>query len=353
MSVVDEVSSGPGPGPGPGPAAPPARLRGSLFRAELHRFRARRFIRLLLLLATLGWALAVVIALFHYGTPTAADHAQARQSMQQVIAESEQSRQRCLSNPQAAPPGASPEEVCGPPLQASDLDENSFLPKQPFDLASNASRGAIGFGAAAAVLGFVIGATWIGAEWSSRSLVALLFWVPRRMSVFGAKIAVLTLAGALLGLVAEAGWLAMATLLRAVDGNGQALPAHFWNNLFAVQGRAVLLTVLITLLGFGLTNLIRNTGAALGAGFVYFAIVETAVGALRPAWEPWLLSSNAAALVSSGGLKLFIFDRAGRNGFTEPRIYLLHNLQAGIELTAVVVVIIGIGVWLFNRRDVH
>ena len=57
--------------------------------------------------------------------------------------------------------------------------------------------------------------------------------------------------------------------------------------------------------------------------------------------------------VSPGGLKIYIFDAIGRNGFTEPRVYLLTNLQAGIELTAVVAVIIGIGVWLFNRRDVQ
>jgi hypothetical protein len=349
MSVVEELSSGPVDAGTPRPG------RGSLFRAELHRFRARRLIRLLLLLASLGWVLAVVISLLHYGTPTAADHAQARQTMQQLIAESEQSRQQCLKNPQAqgAPPGIPPEAACPSPIQLSDLDENSFLPKQPFDLASTGSRGAIGFGAAAAVLGFVIGATWIGAEWSSRSLVALLFWVPRRMSVFGAKIAVLTLAGALLGLVAEAAWLAMATLLRAVAGNGRALPAHFWGNLFATQGRAVLLTVLIALLGFGLTNLIRNTGAALGIGFVYFAVVETAVRSLRPAWEPWLLSNDAAALLSPHGITIYMYDGLGPNGFTQPREYHLGNLQAGIELAAVVCVIIGIGVALFNRRDVH
>jgi hypothetical protein len=336
-------------------ARTPRPPRGALFRAHLHRFRARRFIRLLLLLAALGWVLALVISLLHYGTPTAADHAQARQSMQQVIAQSEQSRQECLKNPQAqgAPPGVAPEDVCGPGMQLSDLDENSFLPKQPFDLASAGGRGAIGFGAAAAVLGFLIGATWIGAEWSSRSLVALLFWVPRRISVFGAKIAVLTLASAVLGLVAQAAWLAMATLLRAVAGNGQALPAQFWGHLLATQGRAVVLTVLISLLGFGLTNLIRNTGAALGIGFVYFAVIEFAVRALRPAWEPWLLSSDAAGLVSSNGFKVYIYDRIGRNGFTEPRVYLVTNLQAAIELTAVVAVIIGVGVWLFARRDVH
>ena len=350
MSAVGELSSG------PAAAETPPRRPGSLFRAELHRFRSRRFIRLLLGLAVLGYVVAVVIALLHYGTPTAADHAQARQTMQQLVTENEQSRQQCLSNPQAAqgaPPGVSPEEACGPSMQLSDLDENNFLPKQPFDLAGTGGRGAIGFGAAAAVLAFVIGATWIGAEWSSRSLVALLFWVPRRINVFSAKIAVLILTSTLLGVLAQAAWLAMASLLRAVDGNGHAVPAHFWGHLLATQGRAVLLTVLISLLGFGLTNLIRNTGAALGIGFVYFAIAETAVRALRPAWEPWLLSSNAAALVAPGGLKVFIFDRVGRNGFTEPRVYLIHNLQAGIELTAVVAIIIGIGVLLFARRDVH
>ena len=85
---------------------------------------------------------------------------------------------------------------------------------------------------------------------------------------------------------------------------------------------------------------------------MYFAVVETAVRALRPAWEPWLLSSDAAALVSPHGITIFLFDGLGPNGFTQPREYHLGNVQAGIELTAVVAVIIGLGVWLFNRRDV-
>jgi hypothetical protein len=77
------------------------------------------------------------------------------------------------------------------------------------------------------------------------------------------------------------------------------------------------------------------------------------VRALRPAWEPWLLSTNAAALISPNGIKILIFDGLGPSGFIRPREYVLGNLQAGIELTAVVAVIIGIGVTLFNRRDVH
>jgi len=121
----------------------------------------------------------------------------------------------------------------------------------------------------------------------------------------------------------------------------------------ATQGRGVLLTVFAALLGFGLTNLIRNTGAALGIGFVYFAVAETAVKNLRPAWEPWLLSSNAAGLIAPGGLKVYIFDAVGRTGFNEPRVYVIHNLQAGLVLGMVTAVIVGAGVYLFQRRDLH
>ena len=331
--------------------APATGGRGSLFRAELHRLRSRRFLRILLGLAVLGWIAATLVAHGHYGVPTDADRATARQTVQQILQQSEAGRQQCLNDPNR-PTGVPPEEACGPPVTAADFSVNDFLPHRPFDLARTGTAGALGFGAAAAVLAFLVGATWIGAEWSSRSLVALLFWVPRRSTVMGTKIAVLVLASALLGVLAQGAWLATAGILRAVDSTGGALPHGFWGHLLATQGRGVLLTVFAALLGFGLTNLIRNTGAALGIGFVYFAVIETAVKILRPAWEPWLLSSNAAGLIAPGGLKIYIFDRAGRTGFNEPRVYLVHNLQAGIVLGVVTAVLVGAGVYLFQRRDV-
>ena len=56
-----------------------------------------------------------------------------------------------------------------------------------------------------------------------------------------------------------------------------------------------------------------------------------------------------------GGLELPDYDNltVGPEGFAEPSIYLLGNLQAGIFLTAVVAVIVGVGVVLFAKRDVH
>ena len=330
----------------PAPATP-ART-GSLLRAEFHRFRSRRFLQVLLGLAVLGWLAAVVIALTEVGVPDAGDFAEARQRIEQEVAAQEGFRQDCLDQ------SGGSEAACGPPLRASDFRVEDFLTRSPFDFASAGQAGALGFGGAATVLAFLVGATWIGAEWSTRSLVALLFWVPQRLRVMAAKITVLVVAIALFAAIAQLAWLAMAGILTARAGSGNPLPDGFWADLVAVQGRSVLLAVLVGLIGFGLANLTRNTGAALGIGFVYFSILETAMRILRPTWEPWLLSNNAVGLIIPGGTTLFLQDGTpGPNGLAQPTEYVLGNLQAGVYLGAVTVVVVGIGVVLFTRRDIH
>ena len=331
------------------PAAPSAAgpTTGGLLRAEAHRFRSRRFIQVLLGLAVLGWLAAVVIGLLNFGEPTDADFAEARQRIEQEVAFQEDMRQQCLDEP------GIPDQNCPPAMTAADFRAEDFLAKAPFDLADAGEPGAAGFGAAAAVLAFLIGATWIGAEWSTRSLVALLFWVPQRMKVMGVKVAVLVVASALFGVAMQALWLAMAGILDAAAGSGDALPPGFWGDLLPTQGRTVLLAVLAALIGYGLANLTRNTGAALGVGFVYFAILETAIRILRPGWEPWLLSNNAVGLVAPGGITVFVPNGdVGPTG-TGSEEYLISNLQAGSYLAVVTVVVVGLGVVLFAKRDMQ
>lgn len=336
---VDVVSRGDLTGGAPTPA-------GGLWRAEALRFRSRRFIRLLLGLALLGWLVAVAVGLTHFGRADGADLAAARAQQQQVVSESQAGRQQCLQDPNR-PKDIPVEQACGEPVTADQIPLEQFLPHPPFSFAEQATDGALGFGAVAAVLGFLIGATWIGAEWSSRSVVALLFWEPRRMRVVGAKVGVLAGAAALLGVLVQAAWLAMAWIVYAVAGDGAGMPAGLWGHLLALDGRSVLLTVLAALVGFGLANLTRNTGAALGVGFVYFAVVETAVRALRPAWQPWLMSNDAVALMFPGGLRIYIQDGA------QGHDYLIRNLPAGITLACVTAVVLTIGALLFARRDLH
>jgi hypothetical protein len=332
--------------------APVATTSGSLLRAELHRFRMRRFIQVVLGLAVIGWLLVLAIGLFNYGIPDDADYAAARAEVDRTVAEQQGSYQDCLDH---VPSNQSPESFCGAPMNASDLNVEDFLKVRPFSFVDSAQAGALAFAAGGAVLCFLIGSTWIGAEWSTRSIVALLFWEPRRYRVMSTKLVVLAIAAAVIGAAAQAAWLGIASIWSATAGDGAALPPGFWGDLLATEGRAVLLAVFAAVLGFGLTNLVRNTGAALGIGFVYFAIVETAIRILRPTWQPWLLSSNAGGLVQHGGLTIPIYDPSavGPNGEIGMTEYLLTNLQSGLFLTAVAAVIAAVGTILFVRRDLH
>ena len=57
------------------------------------------------------------------------------------------------------------------------------------------------------------------------------------------------------------------------EGDSRPSTDDFWGDLFAHAGAAACCSrCSLGLIGFGLANLIRNTGAALGVGFVYFIV---------------------------------------------------------------------------------
>jgi hypothetical protein len=342
------------------PSAPVGQLpptpRGSLVKAELHRFRARRFIQVLFGLAVVGWLVATVVGLLSFGTPTDADYADAQAQVDQIVADNERFRQDCLENPQGKPDEIPVEEWCGPPLTAEDIGGvEAFLSKAPFDLAAAGTVGAVGFAGLAAALAFVIGTTWIGAEWSSRSMVALLFWAPRRLRVMGAKLLVLVLGATLLGVMAQVGWLTMAAVLDAAVGLDDPLPDGFWSTLLQTQARGVLLVVLAAVLGFGLTSIVRNTGAALGMAFGYVVAIQLILAGIKPSWAQWMLGTNAFALVNDGGLELIFWDQIDLEAQNagEPVTYYLGHLQSGLFLGAVALLLVALGSVLFSRRDIH
>jgi hypothetical protein len=265
-------------------------VRPSLVRAELRRFRSRRFIRVMLLLALGGYVAALVIGFTQFSRTNPDVLANAQQRLDQAVVQQEQFRQDCLAQA-SRPTGVGAEEFCGPPASAENYGGvENFIDKHPFTLASEGLSGVQGTAFATAAVAFLIGATFIGAEWSGRSLVALLFWEPRRLRVMAAKLGVL--AGA----------------------------------------------------------------AALGVGFVYFAVVESVIRALRPAWQPWLLTDNAIAFVQhtpylyyvSGGYT----DASGAYRMGGHEVVIGH-LHAGLVLGAVGLVVVAVGVVLFKRRDLN
>lgn len=339
-----------------GPAAEVRTRRPSLLAAELHRMTARRFVRLLVILGALGYLVALVIATTQFSKPNQAILDDARTKQAQVLAEQEAARQQCLANPPSPlPPGvSSAEELCGPPLTADQLPVEQFIGKAPFALATEYSNGALGVAAGSAAVMFLIGATYVGAEWSTKTMTALLFWEPRRLKVVGTKALVVAVTSAVLAVLAQVVWAGAARFLAATRGVTD-VPDGWLGQVLGVQARGVLLVVLVALLGFGLANLIRNTGAALGVAFVWFAVLENLVRAVRPAWQQWLVSDNVGALVSPGGITIgYPGTAVDANGNVQNFVEVhLSNLHGGLVLGAVTAAVLAVGTVLFRRRDLQ
>ncbi|MGH8970196.1 MAG: ABC transporter permease subunit [Actinomycetes bacterium] len=342
------------PAPSPAPAEGPPRTprRGSLLRAEVHRFTARRFIRVLVLLGAAAFVvISTLVAFLEYSKASEPQLAEARQEAQRFADEQNRFRDECLRN---IPESENPAEQCPPEQRAEDFDVAQFVDKPPFVLADNLPDGAAAMGVAAAVMAFVLGATYVGAEWSSKSMVALLFWETRRLKVMAVKIGVTAGFALALGIGVQLMWFATAQIMARTRGTVEGLPEDFWPDLLAQQVRSTVFVVIASLVGFGIANLVRNTGAALGVGFVYFAIVESAVRGFLPSWQQWLLTDNAAALVNKGGHQIFLegggsVDEQGM--FQGGHEIVLSNLRGGVYLGLVTAALVGVGVLLFKRRD--
>jgi hypothetical protein len=276
-----------------GPASTYTPTLGSLLSAELMRLRSRRFVRVLLVVFVIGVVLSA-IGLF----------------------------QSTGSGDSGA--GASPQ---------SAIDHSLAV--------------GVGF----VLVAFLIGCTAGGAEWSQKTMPALLFWEPRRVRVLLVKTLALVITVVVLLIAALAVWWAWEAFVIGQHGSWSNRSSDYWSVVIGTQIRIVVLAVIAVVGAFGLANLTRNTGAALGIAFVYFAIVETVVGYLRPVLQPFLLNNNIGGLLARGGLDVPT-TRDGYDGVNDNNLVHLGAGRGALTLAVYAAVILGTAVVLFRRRDV-
>jgi ABC-type transport system involved in multi-copper enzyme maturation permease subunit len=151
-----------------------------------------------------------------------------------------------------------------------------------------------------AIIGWLLGASYIGAEWRSGTMTTLLTWEPRRMRVMLTKLAATMIV--VFGLVLLLQALLVGALYPSAiyRGTTEFVNADFWRS-FSYQGlRIGGLAAAASALGFSAGSLGRNTAAGLGAGFVYIAVVEGGLlGGLIPAVRPWLILGNAIVFINN------------------------------------------------------
>lgn len=322
-----------------------------LVQAELRRFFARRAIRILLALLVIGYLVMIGVATHHFHKVTAADRARAVATRDQQVQRNQQDHDACVQT--AATDQV--DEECGPPVSASDYSADDFVDVRPMT-PNNFTDLATVLGVGTAAIGFLIGATFIGAEWSSRNIVAWLFWEPRRLRLLGAKALAMLSVLLAVSAVLQLTWAVVGRFL--MSQRGIPFPARATSEVPSAhqadltQVRLVLLVLATTLLAFGIAQLLRTSTAALGFGFLYFAVLETAIRALKPHWQPYLLTDNIAAWVQRRGLLIPFehFDR--RTGqYSQYNVH-VGNLRGAVTILIYLGVVVVAAVVTFRRRDI-
>jgi hypothetical protein len=257
-----------------------------LLSSELLRFRSRRLVVVLFVGTIIGTVVGCVIAGIDSTPPSAGLLAEARARAQRDLA-------KCLVSDRSGVDfeGMSLEEFCRSQFQ----DATQYMPSH----LALADLPAIieGVASLTSILALVIGASFVAASWQTGTISTILTWEPRRSRWFAARLLVLGVA-VLVMTLAMLAFLSTALAVTAAIRGSTIVPDDWWNDVLATGLRVAIAASIGSLIGGGLAALGRHTAAALGVVFVWVAVLEGIVRALRPLWAPWLLGDNVVAFVS-------------------------------------------------------
>lgn len=254
----------------------------ALFRVEVRRLLARRLFRSLTILVIAGFTLAGILTYLNSNDSpdaVAAADAQRRAEVQQCIerfSSGEESRGEAAATKQEQR-AACEREVWVPDPRFVYVEVEWIL---------------MSMGIPLIMLGWLMGASFIGAEYSNRTLTSLLTWEPRRKRVVAAKLGALSLVTFV--------WIALFQIFlasalypaAALKGTTAGVDAAFGATIAGVGARVAAAGVVAALLGFSLALAGKSTAAALGVGFAHLAVVEGLIRTFRPAWVDWLIGDN-------------------------------------------------------------
>ncbi len=201
------------------------------------------------------------------------------------------------------------------------------------------------------IISFLVGASFVGAEWGSGNLATFLTWEPRRAHVHVAKVLAISLCCAaavtvLLGLL-----MAVHLPVASVRGTMRGTTADVWRTLSGTAGRGSGLAAMFAAAGAGMAMVMRNTAGAIVVGGVYAAVIDP----LLHFWNEgrlsvWTLARNVPQFVGYEVQRSFGDDGLGGGGPLGPAV--LSIWRPSLLLAAYVVAVILGGYVAFRARDV-
>ena len=340
-----------------------ATSRGSLLAAELRRLRHRRLVTALMLLGLVA-LLATMAAVFAtHSTDVEGARATARQQARQATQEQRVFAQQCRDDP-----GIPQTEKDAGACDFGTVTEDVFFTDPRFRADQGLPMLAIGVGVGGALLASLLAATATGADWSSRSIITLLSWHPRRVRFFGTRLLAVCLYVAGIGVVAQALALGLGSLTVQLRGTWQATPRpdpnsgpdgggllssdHLWSDLLTLQLRTLAVMVLVAVMAVALATVFRSTAGVLGVAFGWFAVVEVAVHALLGQRQVvrYMLTDNLAAALLPGGTDLYIGQAVTPEGVVTGVVHLSNAMGLGY-LAVVALALCCLAAVLLRRRD--
>lgn len=311
-----------------------------LVLVELSRYRSRRAIALLVLLAV-ALSAAVAFKTAYDSRPMSAQEvatAKAQADIEAKRTDINADLRNCIANPvRYLGPGAD----AGTCRDALTPAARSYLPRKPLDLAGTLQGNGIGLALLVICLLVIAASTYSGGDWATRSMTNQVLFEPRRLRLWTAKAIAVGLACGLVALVTLGGfWLAayLVASSRDLTPTDTVLTDVGLHVL-----RAVVLATAAGIGAYALAMLFRHTVGTLALLFAYSVGGELLVALFVGGAARWSLGNNVFAWLSDDS---DYFDPAA--GVLKS----LSHLDAGLYLAALLLIACLASVLSFTRRDV-
>lgn len=202
------------------------------------------------------------------------------------------------------------------------------------------------------IMGFVIGASFFGADQKAGMIEHILTWEPRRSRLLLGRLAGGVVATFVITALLSAFLVLLLLVFSSIDGSTEGA-FDIWPMVLGAIVRSGITGALFFALGLGATVLTNNSVASIVGFLIYVFVIETALlSNFLPKVSRWMPMENADAFVSRNGV--------GAGGFFSDAQILNNQLPdfhhgwiaAGLLLAGWALATNVIAAVVFNRRDV-
>lgn len=334
----------------------------SIARAERRRLFKRRFTKYMILIGVLILATVAAGVWFSNHKPgpdtLAMAQAQADQQFQQQKARWDSvDKAQCLESTKdvAKEKGVSPEDMCQGPRR-EDFQAEWFMPPA-FDFKQEFPTMITVWAAIMALVAFIVGASYVGAEWNSGGMMNLLLWRPKRSVVLSAKLGTLLGGAAVWSLLVGAVWTAAMWFIATYHGVTEKMTPGVWKSFGLMGLRGLGLVLFLAVAGFALASLGRHTAMALGVAAAVIVVFQFGVGIVLSLagvrWvEAYLLPTHMIAWMQKEYVIQDWNSCQFSTGECMPETMTLTWGDTGTVAAIVMVVLLAASYWSMSRRDV-